>query len=86
MCLVASLRHFRSLVIVPFLVVILAFPASAQTSTESNGTGTAGAPGHVHKVHNRTAYMYVPPHRSHTQCDARLGGKCDPRVRTEGHF
>jgi lipoprotein-anchoring transpeptidase ErfK/SrfK len=44
MCLVASLRHFRSLVIVPFLVVILAFPASAQTSTDSNGTGTAGAP------------------------------------------
>jgi hypothetical protein len=44
MCLVASLRHFRSLVIVHFLVVILAFPASAQTSTDSNGTGTAGAP------------------------------------------
>ena len=41
MCLVAFLRHFRSLVIVPFLVVILAFPASAQTSTDSNGTGTA---------------------------------------------
>jgi len=44
MCLVAFLRHFRCLVIVPFLVVILAFPASAQTSTESNGTGTASAP------------------------------------------
>ena len=28
--------------------------------------GTAAAPGHVHSVHNRTAYMYVPPHRSHT--------------------
>jgi hypothetical protein len=26
----------------------------------------AAAPGHVHSVHNRTAYMYVPPHRSHT--------------------
>ena len=24
------------------------------------------APGHVHSVHNRTEYMYVPPHRSHT--------------------
>src|SRR6516165_6428295 len=44
MCLVAFLRHFRSLVIVPFLAAILAFPASAQTSTDSNGTGTAGAP------------------------------------------
>src|SRR5215470_15775671 len=44
MCLIAFLRHFRSLVIVPFLVVILAFPASAQTSTDSNGTGAAGAP------------------------------------------
>src|SRR5262245_49446554 len=42
MCLIAFLRHFRSLVIVPFLVVILAFPASAQTSTDSDGT--AGAP------------------------------------------
>jgi hypothetical protein len=31
--------------------------------------GTAPAPGHVHSVHNRTAYMYVPPHRTshHTQ-------------------
>jgi hypothetical protein len=27
---------------------------------------TAAAPGHVHSVHNRTEYMYVPPHRSHT--------------------
>ena len=29
-------------------------------------TEAAVAPGHVHKVHNRTEYMYVPPHRSHT--------------------
>ena len=28
--------------------------------------GTAAAPGHVHSVHNRTTYMYAPPHRSHT--------------------
>jgi len=28
--------------------------------------GTAAAPEHVHSVHNRTAYMYVLPHRSHT--------------------
>jgi hypothetical protein len=28
--------------------------------------GTATAPGHVHSIHNRTEYMYVPPHRSHT--------------------
>ena len=26
--------------------------------------GTAATPGRVHSVHNRTAYMYVPPHRS----------------------
>src|SRR5262249_6878066 len=44
MCLVASPRHFRCLVIVPFLAVILALPASAQTSSDSNGTGTASAP------------------------------------------
>jgi lipoprotein-anchoring transpeptidase ErfK/SrfK len=43
MCLVASPRHFRSLVIAPFLVVILALPASAQTSSDSNGPSTAGA-------------------------------------------
>ncbi len=42
MCSLASSRHFRSLVIVPLLVVILAFPASAQTSSDSNSTGTAG--------------------------------------------
>ena len=28
--------------------------------------GTAAAPGHVHSVNNGKAYMYVPPHRSHT--------------------
>jgi uncharacterized protein YcfJ len=28
--------------------------------------GTATAPAHVHSIHNRTEYMYVPPHRSHT--------------------
>jgi lipoprotein-anchoring transpeptidase ErfK/SrfK len=41
MCSVASPRHFRSLVVVPLLVVILAFPASAQTSSDSN-TATNG--------------------------------------------
>ena len=44
MCVLTSLRHFCCLVIVPFLVVILAFPARAQTSTDSNATGTASAP------------------------------------------
>ena len=43
MRLLASPRHFRSLVIVPLLGVILAVPASAQTSSDSNSTGTAGA-------------------------------------------
>jgi lipoprotein-anchoring transpeptidase ErfK/SrfK len=42
MCSLASQRHFRSLVIVPLLVVILAFRASAQTSSDSNSTGAAG--------------------------------------------
>jgi len=41
MCLVASPRHFRSLVIVPFLAVILAFPARAQTNSDPNSIGTA---------------------------------------------
>jgi lipoprotein-anchoring transpeptidase ErfK/SrfK len=43
MCLLASPRHFGGLVIVPLLAVILAFPASAQTTSDSNSTGTAGA-------------------------------------------
>jgi lipoprotein-anchoring transpeptidase ErfK/SrfK len=43
MYLLASPRHFRSLVIVPLLAAILAFPASAQTSSDPNSTSTAGA-------------------------------------------
>jgi len=42
MLLLASPRHFRGLVTVPFLAVVLAFPASAQTGSDSS-TGTAGA-------------------------------------------
>src|SRR6516225_1249833 len=41
MSLLASPRHFRSLVIVPFLAAIFAFPASAQTGSTST---LAGAP------------------------------------------
>src|SRR6516164_2221498 len=44
MCLVAFLRHFRSLVIVPFLVVILAFPASAPAQSELTGGPTSSNP------------------------------------------
>ena len=44
MRLLASPRHFRSLAIVPLLAAILAFPASGQTSSDSNSTGAAGAP------------------------------------------
>ena len=43
MRLLASPRHFRSLVIIAFLAAILAFPARAQTSFNSNNTGTLGA-------------------------------------------
>jgi len=45
MCLLTSRRHFHRLVIVPFLAVILAFPARAQTSSDSKtpSTGTARA-------------------------------------------
>ena len=45
MRLSASPRHFRGLVIAPFLAMMLAFPASAQTSSDSEAqsTGTAGA-------------------------------------------
>jgi hypothetical protein len=42
MCLLASPRPFRSLVIVPLLTVILAFPASAQTGSNP-GTKKAGS-------------------------------------------
>jgi len=40
MCRVISPRHFRSLVIVPFLAAILAFPVRAQTSSNSDSTRT----------------------------------------------
>jgi hypothetical protein len=43
MGVLASPRHFTSLAIVPFLAAMLAFPASAQTGTDTNKTGTAGA-------------------------------------------
>jgi len=43
MCVLASPRHFASLVIVPFLAAMLAFPASAQTGTDTNKSGTTGA-------------------------------------------
>jgi lipoprotein-anchoring transpeptidase ErfK/SrfK len=43
MCLLASSRHFRSLVIVALLAAMLALPARAQTGLDSNGIGTADA-------------------------------------------
>jgi lipoprotein-anchoring transpeptidase ErfK/SrfK len=42
-CILAFPKHFRSLVIVPFLAAMLAFPARAQTSSDPNGISTAGA-------------------------------------------
>ena len=41
MYLLASPRHFCSLVIVLFLAAMFAFPASAETSSDSDRTGTA---------------------------------------------
>jgi hypothetical protein len=40
----ATTRHFRGLVIVPVLATMLAFPATAQTSSnsETKSTGAAG--------------------------------------------
>ena len=43
MCLLPSSRHFRSLAIAPLLAVILAFPASAQLSSDSAGPAVAPA-------------------------------------------
>ena len=39
-----SPRYVRSLVIGPFFAVVLAFPASAQTSSDTNSSSAAGAP------------------------------------------
>jgi lipoprotein-anchoring transpeptidase ErfK/SrfK len=44
MCPPAFPRCFRSLGIVPLLVVMLAFPASAQSGSDPNNAATAGAP------------------------------------------
>src|SRR6516164_1456718 len=46
MYLLASPRHFCALLIVPILTAILAFPAIAQTSSDSDRTGTASVPAH----------------------------------------
>src|SRR6516165_9432116 len=46
MYLLASPRHFCALLIVPILTAMLAFPAIAQTSSDSDRTGTASAPAH----------------------------------------
>src|SRR5215472_17289421 len=43
MGLLASPRHFLSLVIVPLLGAVIAFPASAQSSGDSKNTGDAPA-------------------------------------------
>jgi lipoprotein-anchoring transpeptidase ErfK/SrfK len=43
MCRVISTRHFRSVMIVSFLVAILAFPVRAQTSSDSHGAGAAAS-------------------------------------------
>ena len=43
MHLLLSPRHFRGLVIVPFLVLMLAFPAKVQTGSASETLSTAGA-------------------------------------------
>jgi len=43
MCLLASPRHFRSLVFVPLLAAMLALPARAQSSSDPNDIGGAGA-------------------------------------------
>jgi hypothetical protein len=44
MCLLASMRHLGGLAIVPFLALMLALPAVAQTNSDSEtqGTDTAG--------------------------------------------
>ena len=42
MCRVAFPRNLRSLVIVPFLAAILAFPVRAQTTSDANSVGNPG--------------------------------------------
>jgi len=44
MCRVVSSRHFRTLMIVPFLAAILAFPASAQTNSDSSSASAPAGP------------------------------------------
>ena len=47
MRLLASPKHFRGLVIVPVLAMMLAFPVSAQTSSDSETQSTARRSGPV---------------------------------------
>src|SRR5271169_6063704 len=64
MCRLASGRHLRSLVIVPSLLVMLVFPASAQTNSDPwiKRTGSASARDQLELNHSSTS-----PHLAKTK-------------------
>ena len=64
MCRLASGRHLRSLVTVPSLLVMLVFPASAQTNSDPwiKRTGSASARDQLELNHSSTS-----PHLAKTK-------------------
>src|SRR6266700_1496860 len=97
MCSLASSRHFRSLVIVPLLAAILAFPASAQTSSDSNSTGITSAPAQSEstggptssnpaspKTGSNTATPSTKTHSTAAKAESKPGGESNPGTKKAG--
>src|SRR5262249_23967170 len=87
MCLLVSPRHFRSLVIVAFFAAIFAFPASAQTSSDSKtplSRGTAdvraqsessGGPTRSNPATSKTGSTAVIPNTKSNSTTAKAESK-----------
>ena len=70
MCRLASGRHLRSLVIVPSLLVMLAFPASAQTNSDPwiKRTDSASARNQLELNHSPTSLHLAKTKSSLQSC------------------
>src|SRR6516165_8323454 len=89
MYLLASPRHFCALLIVPILTAILAFPAVAQTSSDSERTGTASAPAHSEVTGGPTSTSKTGPNTAapstETNSTAVKGGSEPGGAQPESH-
>src|SRR6516164_5659718 len=78
MYLLASPRHFCALLIVLILTAILAFPAIAQTSSDSDRTGTASAPANSEVTGGATNTYPTPKTGPNTAAETAVKGGSEP--------